>query len=197
MRFWPIAVFAGDQTDPLDGDAGRPLPERVPITKDVTAPEAFEQRVEALRDVALGFGADLVAGVELRGWRAGDPSQAHGWYDPIARTIVVLTGERPRAHVFKTLVHELGHAILHGAGDHHATPVQEVEAESTAFVVCSALGLDTKDSSFPYVAFWSRGQDAQAMVLRSDDRIVSAANRILTALVPESETNNEIERAQE
>ncbi len=197
VRFWPMAVFAGDQTDPLPGDAGRPLPERVSVTKDVTAPEAFAESVEILREVALRFGADVVTGIELREWRPGDPPQAGGWYDPANKTIVVIMGETPRAQIFKTLVHELGHAILHGAGDHHATPVQEVEAESTAFVVCSALGLDTHEFSFPYVAFWSRGEDAQAMVLRSGDRIVSAANRILQALVPDEEAGTDADEANE
>lgn len=33
------------------------------------------------------------------------------------------------------------------------------EAESTAFIVCQHLGLDTSDYSFGYLAGWSSGKD--------------------------------------
>ena len=33
------------------------------------------------------------------------------------------------------------------------------EAESVAFVVCSAFGLNTSEYSFPYIAGWSSGKE--------------------------------------
>jgi hypothetical protein len=108
---------------------------------------------------------------------------AHGWFDRRTRAVVVVTGERERSHEFKTLVHEVAHAILHGGTDHHARPEMEIEAESVAFVVSSVLGLDTAGYSFPYVAAWAGNDDAQGMVLRSGQRVVTAVNRILDALL--------------
>jgi hypothetical protein len=59
----------------------------------------------------------------------------------------------------------------------------EIEAESTAFVVCQVLGLETGTYSFPYVASWAGDENAEAMVLKSGQRIVRATNLILDALL--------------
>ncbi len=61
-------------------------------------------------------------------------------------------------YVFKTLAHELAHelanelanAILHEGEANRA--LAELEAESVAFVVCGALGIDTSEYSFGYVS---------------------------------------------
>ena len=84
--------------------------------------------------------------------------------------------------------HEVAHALLHPLGDPHGTPEREVEAESTAFVVCHALGLDTGAASFPYVASWARGDNALDMVAASGERIAKTARRLLDALVPDAGT---------
>ncbi len=162
VGFRPHSVFSGEQTDAAPGGRGQPLPEPARITKDLTMPEAFEQSVEILRDVCLSLSDNLISSIDLRPRCAGDPAGAHGWFDRRTRQIVVVTGERERAHEFKTLVHEVAHAILHGRDEHHARPEMEVEAESTAFVVSSVLGLDTGDYSFPYVAVWAGEENAQA-----------------------------------
>jgi len=59
-----------------------------------------------------------------------------------------------------------------------------VEAESTAFVICHALGLDTSKASFPYVATWaSRSLDQDPLkIIASGQRIATAATWILNAL---------------
>lgn len=183
VGFKPHAVFAGEQTDPAPNGRGRALPEPVSITKDVVAPEAYERSVETLRAVCLGLGDSVVRAIHVRPRSAGDPATAHGWFDRHTRSIVVVTGERERSHEFKTLVHEVAHAILHGGDEHHTRSEMEVEAESVAFVVSSVLGLDTAAYSFPYVAAWAGAEDAEAMVLRSGQRIVRAVNVILDALL--------------
>ncbi len=43
----------------------------------------------------------------------------------------------------KTLAHEIAHALLHEHFDSRA--LAELEAESTAYVVCQSLGLDSSD----------------------------------------------------
>ena len=53
--------------------------------------------------------------------------------------IRVEIGNSPLQQV-KTLAHEIAHAILHEKYSDRA--LAELEAESTAFVVCQALGLD-------------------------------------------------------
>lgn len=177
LRFKALPVFALEQTD------GEPIP-ACPVP-DVTAPEIFEGSVERLRAVALALDGAPVSDVVLRE-RQPDDRPSHGWYEHGTRRIVVLT-DRPRAHQFHVLVHEIAHALLHGGEDHHAAPVREVEAESVSYVVCHALGLPCEGFAFPYVANWARGtaggkEDPAAAVLRSGERIAKAAGRILEAL---------------
>jgi hypothetical protein len=183
IGFRPLPTFAGHQTDPLSGKSGRPLPEPEPIAKNIEGEEAFAGSVEALRDVALKLGPDVVTSVHFRPRRHEDRIGNHGWFEQRTRRIVVITGETTRAQVFKTLVHEIAHAILHGVEDHHARGEMEVEAESVAFVVSNVLGLETGTYSFPYVAAWAGRENAQAMVLGSGKRIVRATNLILDALL--------------
>ena len=56
----------------------------------------------------------------------------------------------------------------------------EVEAESTAYLVCATLGIDTEDYSFPYLARWSHGD--LELIRATADRAMSCARRILTDL---------------
>ena len=89
------------------------------------------------------------------------------------------------AHKAKTLVHEWAHGLLHGHGqdgDRTLSPERrELEAESVAFVVCDALGLDTSGYSFGYLAHWN-GEEAIERLRQSGPRIQQAAHRILDVL---------------
>ena len=48
---------------------------------------------------------------------------------------------------FKTLCHETAHSLLHDTVDGDSRATKEVEAESTAFVVMHALGLDSAEDA--------------------------------------------------
>ncbi|MHB1519573.1 MAG: ArdC-like ssDNA-binding domain-containing protein [Acidimicrobiales bacterium] len=83
----------------------------------------------------------------------------------------------------KTLAHEIAHALLHGQFDSRA--LAELEAESTAYVVCQALGIDSSDYSFGYVATWAGGgEQAIAGIKASCERIQRTAATILQAFEP-------------
>ena len=86
VGFRPLATFAGNQTDPLPGDAGRPLPEPQPVTRNIDAEEAFTGSVETLRDVALGLGDDGdlwdLAGSGSHGSIPKNASKGHFWVCP-------------------------------------------------------------------------------------------------------------------
>lgn len=176
VGFGLVTVFALDQTE---GD-----PIEKPQLPDVSCREAFDNSVARLREVALGVEGRPVTKIELRPRQNGDPESALGWYVPSTKEIVVVTGERPAAHEFKTLCHEIAHALLHPAGERHTRAEAEVEAESTAFVVCHALGLDTGSYSFPYVKTWAREEDVVEVISRTGDRIIKASRTILAALAP-------------
>ncbi len=63
-----------------------------------------------------------------------------------------------------------------------SAPRKEVEAESTAFVVCHALGLDTASFALPYVATWANG-DVEELAAAGEN-VRRASLVILDALQP-------------
>lgn len=90
------------------------------------------------------------------------------------------------AAALKTLVHELAHVLLHGPGqvDYYQNRERcEVEAESTAYLVCGELGLETDQYSFPYVAGWSKGDTK--VVTQAADTALRTAQTILDLLAGE------------
>ena len=172
-----LTVFSLDQTD------GPELPKMLPPS-DISTPAGFPHTVEAL--TRLVRHVEGVNGITLRPRETGDHRTAEGWFHKPSKQIVVITGEKSEAQTLSTLLHEVAHAVLHG-DEHHATPTAEVEAESTAYVVSHALGLDTAAYSLPYVATWANRSDEKnptKAVARVGERIRKAANIILEALCP-------------
>ena len=84
----------------------------------------------------------------------------------------------------KTRFHELAHVMLgHTAErmtDSERTPkdIREVEAESTAYILCALLGLPGLDESRGYIQSWLNQQQLSD---KSIMRIFGAANNIMTA----------------
>jgi antirestriction protein ArdC len=81
----------------------------------------------------------------------------------------------------KTLAHEIAHAILHEG--HRDRSLAELEAESTAYVVCQQFGLDSGAYSFGYVATWAGGgEQAIARIRASCGHIQRAASLMIDLL---------------
>jgi len=91
--------------------------------------------------------------------------ETKGYCDNVNKKIVIKEG-MSQAQTIKTIIHEITHADLHTPElkltmENEGIDMQtkEVEAESTAFVVCEHLGIDTSDYSFGYIASWSGSKD--------------------------------------
>ena len=97
---------------------------------------------------------------------------------------VVLLPGQTAAEEFSTLTHELAHELLHRGERRSATSkrIRETEAEATAFVVTSAIGLDTCSASSDYIQIWNG--DA-AVLTESLSFIRQAASLLLEALTDE------------
>ena len=117
------------------------------------------------------------------------PGNANGLTDWAERHVLVRP-ELEDAQRVKTLAHELGHVMLHEPADVLDLTAlacrgqKEVEAESVAFLVTSAHGMDTGQYSFPYVAGWAQhsGGDIEATLRQSAGRALTTAHRILDRL---------------
>jgi antirestriction protein ArdC len=165
--FRSVGVFDISQTD------GDPLAE---VCSRLTG-AAPENMISALAAVAerIGFSVHFE---EIGG-------ETNGYCNASEKKIVVEFRNDP-AQQAKTLVHELGHAILHCDPEGAALDrsIKELEAESVAYVVSAALGHDTSDYTFGYVAVWAgRGsEDSVKAVRKSGSRIQRAADKILHEL---------------
>jgi len=99
--------------------------------------------------------------------------------------LVEVRSDMDEAARAKSLLHELGHVLLHDPSSfegkvHPPRGLKEVEAESVAFIVADAHGMATDDYSFPYVTAWA-GQDGPKAVRATASRVASAAQSIIEA----------------
>jgi len=129
-----------------------------------------------LTEFAQGIGFRVEQPQSLESGANGDTSHTEG-------RIRVASGNSG-AQQTKTLAHEIGHALLHDpeaeATNDLARGLQELEAESTAYVICAALGMDTSDYSFGYVAGWAGGAPEAIQGMKtSTGRIQKAATAVL------------------
>jgi hypothetical protein len=109
-----------------------------------------------------------------------DQKRSENGYCDFLNKVMAVRPDIAPAQALKTLIHELGHALLHGDEVGRSREIQEVEVESVAYIVCDALGLNTGDYSFAYVARWSDG--STELVKDTAERVVRCAKKILTAL---------------
>jgi len=161
-------VFSVHQT------SGVPLPE--PPLPELLAGAAPPGLTDAVTRLVEGAGF-RVAEVE----NAAAIGGANGLTSFADRRVSV-RADMDEAARAKTLLHEAAHVFLHGEPPGSTLPraLKEVEAESVAFVVAAAHGMDTGSYSFPYVAAWA-GPDGAKAVASSQARVARAATALLAA----------------
>jgi antirestriction protein ArdC len=160
--FRVVHVFDISQTE------GSDLP--APIRPGLLAGDAPDGLWEVLVARAEAAGYEVI-----REQRQGE----NGYCDFVNKKIAVRPDVEP-AQAVKTLVHELGHALLHGEELPASREVAEVEVESVAYIVCDALGLDSSGYSFAYVARWSDG--ATELIKDTAERVICCAKYILAGM---------------
>ena len=158
VGFRAVYVFDISQTD------GQELPEIGGVNGD---PREYHERLAKLvaaQGIALDHSEDIAP---ARGTSSGGK-------------ITLLPGQTP-AEEFATLVHELAHEVMHRDERRCATSkrIRETEAEAVAFVVCSAIGLDTGTAAQDYIGLY--GGDAK-LLAESLQYVQQASTQILNAI---------------
>ena len=162
-RFRVTTVLDYAQTD------GEPLPtlEVNELTARVKDYTLLKEAIEQVSPVPIRFG-------EIEG-------NAKGYYSHVDKEICV-RADMGESQTIKTMIHEVAHAMLHDSdqmkqrGEEKDQLTKETEAESIAFTVCSALGIDTSDYSFPYVASWASGKELKELKDSMDTIRLTAAD---------------------
>lgn len=162
----PVSVYDISQTD------GPPPPEHpVPVLLTGQAPP--------------GLWDSLAVLVAEQGFRLerGDCDGANGvtMYD---ERVVRVRADVDDAQAVKSLAHELGHVLLTTDGmDGGCRGLREVEAESVAYMVTSAHGLDSGQYTFRYVTGWATqaadDSSPEDVVRATGQRVTEVADRIL------------------
>ena len=165
VGFRTISVFDVSQT------VGKPLPSYMDDRLEGTVEdyEEFIEQLELISPVPVRFD-------EIKG-------SAHGYYSKKKQEIVLRT-DMTQLQTVKTLVHEIAHAKLHNETEGQkllSRAQKEIEAESTAYIICNHYGLDTSSYSFGYLAGFS--SSAELKELRdSMERIHRASAEIIEDL---------------
>lgn len=171
----PVTVFDIRQTD------GPPLPDL-----------GIGQPTLLTGQAPLGLWGRLQGFLEDRGFevRRGPCLDGANGYTDFTRRLVMVRDDVDDAQSVKTLVHEGAHSILHeDRSSLDCRGILEVEAESVAYMVTSAHGLDSSQYTFNYVAGWALNAVTEdrdlADILRSTgQRVIGAADFILQATQP-------------
>ena len=144
-RQGPARVPARPRVGPVSQTDGDQLPDVSPRALRGNAPEG-------LWDAIAAQIADAGYTVER-----GDCGEASGRTHFASRRVAV-RDDVDEAEATCTLTHELAHVLLHDPADPasstHHRGTAEIEAESVAYIVCTAAGMVAEDTSLPYVAGW-------------------------------------------
>lgn len=136
-------------------------------------------------------------------WRDGS---AKGFYAP-AEKVIILNPDNTPSENDAVLLHELGHAILHSKElnsiqkhlhlEHHKTmktSERELEAEMTAYLVCSQIGIDITDEAVRYIASWtSNGNNIDKQRLTTFfDEVVKVSDYVSDTILKQQKDDNKI-----
>ena len=158
VGFRAAYVFDISQTD------GQELPAIGSVNGD---PREYRERLARFvteQSIALEYSQDIAP---ARGTSAGGK-------------ITLLPGQSP-AEEFATLAHEFAHEMMHRSERRSSTSkrIRETEAEAVAYVVCSAISLETGSAAQDYIQLYDG--DAQ-LLTESLEYIQQTATQILNAI---------------
>lgn len=157
----------------------------VPAAGRNVRPDRFQNQPFSFRRSSLiggiGVGGEFL---ESKGYAVKYAKIKSGEFGYLTREKkIVLKEDESMAQNLDTLCHEMGHAFLGHLDDKELSRSEkELEAETVAWIVCRNLGLETRETSFGYLATWVQEEDRDQKLERAAHRACEAAKKILEGL---------------
>ena len=167
-----LTLFKASTVFDIADTYGEDLPSLVQeLTDDDASYDAIIERLVDFSSVPVTFTSDLPEGVK-------------GCFS-LSENIIKVRETMCRADKVRNLIHEITHSIFDSDPKNKTDRMtREVRAESTAFVVCSALGIPTNQYSWGYIAGWSSDKELPELKAVMQD-IRDTADKILSAILPQ------------
>lgn len=152
IGFKPIRVYDVSETQ------GKAIPES-PAKKLDNKVADFNLLKTAMIKAAEPYKVSFVSQTELK--------KANGMCNFATKEIKV-SAELSESQTIKTLLHEVAHSVMHSRDAELGTKrvdkqTRELQAESTAYMICSRYGLDTSEYTFGYMTMWSSDKEPEAI----------------------------------
>lgn len=190
VSFPPVKVFDFADTYVVDPEKPDPVGDMIENKTGEFDGVGDEEKFSAVQKYLedIGWSVDV-----------GDAGLADGYTRMDGTKQVVISSEITGLRRLETLIHEAAHVLLHSdesglpetkgmeeayEGERHRG-IAEVEAESVAYTVLKALGIDNKDNSVGYIAGWSRGD--VDLVISVGTRVANARTKILEGVLENKE----------
>lgn len=159
-KYKPVTVFDISQTE------GEDVPQLVQPLKGTS--ETIRNLIYAVTSIAESS-VIFKTKDEDRLLKSG----ARGYYD-LKKDVIVIDENLEDLQKLKTLIHEYAHSILHNCDTEKDRNIKEIEAESIAYMICSAFGLDTSSYSFPYIFGYSKNDVNNLLTTLNNIRHISS-----------------------
>lgn len=178
VGFRLVSVFDISQTDGPEVVTSPTVRDFVTLLEG----EAPEGAWDALAKIVAeqGYSLERVADASVIGGANGRTT----W----GARLVQVRADVSDAQACKTLTHEIAHILCGHEHRLDRTSRYEVEAESVAFLVGDAIGLNTSDYSFGYVAGWAGEGKVAEELTSTAKRVLEVARAVIAEIDGTEET---------
>jgi hypothetical protein len=190
-------VFDITQTQLKPEDYPKIFPNRVfDFQLDEKGKVELKQGIDALaKEMNISI-KDMREGTVFRG-ELGAAKGAYARNPNTSQEEIVLNSRNTQTENLATSIHELAHAKMHKFSEYD-TAIEELQAEMTSYIVTNHFGLDTSESSIPYIAGWTNnGKELNTMEPAERGKILNdvsrVANQFIQAISTEINQQREIE----
>jgi antirestriction protein ArdC len=168
-HFGYCKVFDISQTDVIEGGGWVDMPDVPMVINGECDPSLFDTLADWARSEGFTVSTDA---------KRYQGNGTHGGFFRPSEKLIYIKPDSP-VNMVRCLVHELGHAL---DDTKHTYAEGEAIADGVSYIVNMQLGIDTGESTIPYIATWLGEKDGEKVLKQHMKTIVEIANKIMGAL---------------